>query len=261
MTMEIDKSQRGAYWHRQRIGNITASEFHNLMKDSKGEVVMTEEEIEAYKQEHPKAKNIPTTKKVNVPFSDATYSYLNRKVMERFIPKTGGTLDEYIEQRNVSNRAMQYGTDMEDNARKRYGREMGYEVYEVEYLPLKGYENICGVSADGIVREAKGGCEIKCPFYIEHHMDYLLLETPDDLLDLKPEYYWQCRLNMLAWDLDWYDFVSYCPYVSKSRQIKILRMHRDKVIDEEIYRRLDLAKAYMEEKINQIKNAQTIITS
>ena len=252
-------AQRSQEWLRQRIGMITASEFHNLMKNSKGEVEMTEAEIEAYKLEHPRTKNIPTTKKVDVPFSDASYTYLNKKVMERFIPKTGGTLDEYIEERNITNRAMQYGTDMEDDARKRYAREMGCEVFEVEFLPLPGYENICGVSADGIVREQKGGIEIKCPFYIENHMDYLLLETPDDLLSLKPDYYWQCRLNMLAWDLDWYDFVSYCPYISKSRQIKILRIPRDRAIDGEILKRLDLAKAYMEDRIYKIKEAKTII--
>src|SRR3712207_8104781 len=73
-----------------------------------------------------------------------------------------------------------------------------------------------------LFRSKGGGIEIKNPFYIEHHLEYLLLETPDDLLALKPEYYWQCRLNMLAWDLDWYDFVSFCPYVSKSKQLKVL---------------------------------------
>lgn len=250
--------QRSLEWHKQRLGFITASEFHNMMKNSKSEVPMTEDEIEAYKTEHPRAKNIPTTKKVEVAFSDATYTYLNRKIMERYIPKNGAA-DEYIEMHDITNRAMQYGTDLESMAREEYAKAMGYEVMEVEFALLEGYKDICGVSADGIVRKENGGCEIKCPFLIEHHMEYLMLQNIEELLDLKPEYYWQMRLNMLAWNLDWYDFVSFCPYISRSKQLKVLRMFRDKEIDKEICRRLDLAKEYMKEKINAINNIQTII--
>lgn len=251
--------QRTVEWAKSRMGMITASEFSNLMKSSKQEVPMTEEEVAAYKAEHPRAKNIPTTKKVEAAFSDATYTYLNRKIMERYIPKNDGTMDEYIEIHDITNRAMQYGTDFEASAREAYASLMGYEVMEVGFEPLKGYEKICGVSSDGIVRQEKGGIEIKCPYTIEHHMDYLLLENIEQLLDIKPEYYWQMRLNMLAWDLEWYDFVSYCPYVSKSKQLKVLRMYRDKEIDKEIYYRLDLAKDYMAKQIEKINNIQTII--
>jgi len=251
--------QRSIQWHKNRLGKITASEFSNLMKNSKQEIPMTEDEIEAYKQEHPRAKNIPTTKKVEVPFSDATYTYLNRKVMERYIPMNDGTVEEYIELHDVSNMAMRYGTDMESMARDAYANLMGYEVMEVEFVPIKGFEALCGASADGIVRQEKGGCEIKCPFSIEHHMDYLMLSSIDELLELKPEYYWQMRLNMLAWDLEWYDFVSYCPYISASKQIKVLRMYRDKSIDEEILRRLSLAQKYMADKIATINKVETII--
>ncbi len=251
--------QRSLDWHKARLGFITASEFHNLMKNSKAEVPMTEAEIEAYKTEHPKAKNIPTTKKVEVPFSEATYTYLNRKLMERYIPKDSGTTDEYVELHDISNRAMNYGTDTESLARDTYAEIMGYEVMEVEFVPLKGYETICGASADGIVRNEKGGCEIKCPFAIEHHLEYMMLQSAADLLALKPEYYWQVRLNMLVWNLDWYDFISFCPYISKSKQMKVLRIFRDKEIDKEIFTRLDLATKYMIEKIEEINNIQMII--
>lgn len=264
--------QRTLEWQKLRIGSITASEFHNLMKDSKQELPLTDEDIaqlkadyEKFMAENPKSKKqlkIPETKKVVVPFSDASYTYLNRKIMERYIPREGGTLDEYIEMRNVQNRAMQYGTDMEDVARQRYADDMGYEVLTVEYIPIKGYEGFAGASADGIIRgshDGFGGIEIKNPFYIEHHLDNLLLKTPQDLLDLHPDYYWQIRLCMLAWDLDWYDFVSFCPYISHSKQLKVLRVYRDKDIDNEIYHRLDLAREYMRQKIDEINNTQLIV--
>lgn len=252
-------AQRSLEWQVQRLGMVTASEFSNLMKNSKQEVPMTADEIEAYKEEHPRAKIIPSTKKVEVAFSDATYTYLDRKVMERFIPKNTGTCDEYIETHQVSNIAMRYGTDLEPMARNAYAEKMGYEVMEVEFIPLKGFETICGVSSDGIVRDEKGGIEIKAPFLIEHHLDYLLLENVGQLLETRPEYYWQMRLNMLAWDLDWYDFVSYCPYISPSKQLKILRMYRDREIDAEMLRRLSKARDYMFQQMKKLNNIQTII--
>lgn len=250
--------QRSSEWLKQRIGCITASEFHYLMKNHKEDVPLTDDEIEAYKAEHPRAKNIPTCKKLDMPFSDATYTYLNRKIMERYIPQ-GDVLDEYIEERQISNRAMDYGTLMESSARSRYAEETDSEVIEVGFVPLDGFEKFCGASADGIVRSKDGGIEIKCPFLIEHHLEYLLMKNPEDLLALKPEYYWQVCLNMLVWDRKWWDFVSYCPYVSKSKQMKILRIYRDKDIDKEIIKRVGLAVDYMRSKIEQIDKVETKI--
>lgn len=250
--------QRSLEWKRQRLGMITASEFYNLMKNHKEEISMTDEEIENYKLEHPKARNIPTTKKVEAPFSDATFTYLDRKIMERYIPQNGAD-EEYLWLHDVPNKAMMYGTDNESSARRCYAERMGYEVIEVEFIPLDGYEKFCGVSSDGIVRGAKGGVELKCPYNIEHHVENLLMQNGNDLLDLRPEYYWQVRLNMFAWDTEWWDFVSFCPFVAPSKQLKVLRIYRDNGIDNEIKKRLDLAVSYIKKRMNQIKNTPTII--
>lgn len=250
--------QRSLEWQCQRLGMITASEFHNLMKNHKEEVPMSEEEIEAYKAEHPKARNIPTTKKIEVPFSEATWTYLNRKVMERYIPHDGSD-ETYVGLHDISNRAMQYGTDTEALARRTYAERMGYEVLEVGFVPLDGYEKFCGASADGIVRHESGGVELKCPYNIEHHMENLLLQSEEDLAELRPEYYWQIRLNMLVWDTQWWDFVSFCPFISPSKQLKVLRIKRDKEIDEEIKARISLAVSFMKTRIEQLEYIETII--
>lgn len=245
-------------WFTQRLGFITASEFHNLMKNHKEEVHMSEEEIEQYKTEHPRAKNIPTTKKVEMPFSDATYTYLDRKIMERYIPHDGSD-ETYVGLHDISNRAMQYGTDTESIARRTYAERMGYEILEVGFIQLEGYEKFCGVSSDGIVRHEKGGIEIKCPYNIEHHVENLLMQNVDDLFQLRPEYYWQARLNMLAWNADWWDFVSFCPFVSHSKQLKVLRINRDKEVDAMMISRIELAVSYMKKRIDELENAITII--
>lgn len=245
-------AQRTTDWHRQRLGRITASEFHVLMKNRK--VAMTEEELAMYKAENPKSRT--TTKEV--PFSEATFTYLNRKVMERYIPKDGSE-EIYIDLHDISNRAMGYGTDTEPLARRCYAERMGYEVLEVEFESLEGFNEICGASADGIVRYHNGGVELKCPYGIEHHMENLLMENVEDLFELRNEYYWQMRLCMLVWNTEWWDFVSFCPYISASKQLKVIRMYRDKSIDESIIERLTIAKEYMMRKITELNEINSII--
>lgn len=230
--------QRTTDWMKLRMGKITASECAVLMKNNR-------------KKE---------------PFSDATYSYLDKKVMERYIPDVGGNMEEYIEGHTITNAAMRYGTELEPMARQRYAERMDYEVMEVEFLPLKGFEMFCGASADGIVRKhiptgeiLNGGVELKCPYTVESHLTHLLLAKPEDLLEAKPEYYWQCVLNMLAWDADWWDFVSFCPYVGKTKQLKVLRIHRDKEIDGQLIQRITLATEYMKQRISEINSIETLI--
>ena len=91
--------QRTDEWFLARKGMMTASEIYLLLNNHKEQ--MTEEELAAYKEANPKSR--VTTKEV--PFSDGTFTWLNHKVAERFMPDNAFL--EYIELNNVSNRAMQ----------------------------------------------------------------------------------------------------------------------------------------------------------
>ena len=73
------------------------------------------------------------------------------------------------------------------------------------------------------------------------------------------EYYWQCMANILFTGTEFCDFVSYCPYVSKSKQIKILRIYRNEEDIKLLTDRISLAIQYMKDRIDNIKNIQTII--
>lgn len=251
--------QRTKEWFICRLGKITASEVVNLMKEHKEP--MTEEELAEWKKANPKSR--VTTK--TVPFSDASYTYLNGKVMENYLPihskdiTSKNIVEEYVEQHSFSNRATEWGVLMEDSARQRYSEEMGYEVIQVGFIPYPEFPNLAGGSPDGMIREEKGGIEIKCPFTLEKHLQHLLYKTPDELKENEPEYYWQCYMNMLVTECDFWDFISYNPYVSRSKQLKVLRIKRNEEEIKLLKERIALAVEYMREQMSKIDNIQTII--
>ena len=257
--MKEDKIQGGIEWKRARLGKITGSEIYVLTKNHKR--AMTDEELAVFKAANPKSR--VTT--VEEAFSDATYTYLNRKVMENYLPLTSQSIaavnavNEYIEEHTVSNKAMQYGTLWEDAARRRYAEVMNCEVLEVGFEPYKQYPNLVGVSPDGMVRESKGGVEIKCPFTMEKHLQHFLYETPLDLKENDEQYYWQCVACMLVTDCDYWDFVSFNPYLSVSKQLKILRIPRDEQDINLLRSRITLSVEYMREKMRELDNIPTII--
>lgn len=230
---------------------MTASEIYLLLNNHKEQ--MTDEELAAYKEANPKSR--VTTKEV--PFSDGTYTWLNHKVAERFMPDNAFL--EYIELNNVSNRAMQHGTFWEDEARKRYAERMSYEVFEVGFIPLRGYEKFAGGSPDGMIREEKGLIEIKCPFTPETHQDYLLFEQPEDLKEYNLQYYAQMQLNILVTECDFCDFVAFDPRTSASKQLKVLRIPKDEEMCKTLIERIELAKEYQKERIEKINNAKITI--
>lgn len=251
--------QRTIEWHRQRLGLMTASEISVLMKDHKEP--MTEDELAEWKKLNPKSR--VTTK--TVPFSDATFTYLNRKVMEHYLPINSknedarNAVDEYIEEHSFSNRAMDFGTFWEPTARNKYAEMMGYEVFEVGFVPYDKYPNLAGASPDGLIREEKGGCELKCPYTLDKHLQHLLYETPEELKENEEEYYWQCYMAMLVTGCEFWDFVSFNPYISKSKQLKVLRIKRDEDEINLLKERIDLAVEYFKEQFRKIDVIKTII--
>lgn len=251
--------QRTQEWRRLRLGHITSSEISVLLKDRK--VAMTEEELAEFKAANPKSR---VTTKV-LPFSDATFTYLNRKVMENLLPVNSkdtyaqNCVDEYIELHSQESAATRYGTEMESMAREKYAEAMGYEVYESEFVPYKVYPKLVGGSPDGLIRQENGIIEIKCPFTLEKHLQHVMYVHQQELRENEEEYYWQCVGNMLFTDTEFCDFVSYCPYVSKSKQLKILRVYRDENEIKLLSERIDLGVTYMKELLALLSKVNMII--
>jgi len=251
--------QRTKDWYAARLGKITSSEIYVLTKDRK--VPMTDEELAEHKAANPKSR---VTTKV-VPFSDTTFSYLNRKVMENCMPLwsddvlSQNIIEEYIELRNYSTRATQWGVDMEPVARERYAETMGYEVCEAGFIPYDRYPNLCGGSPDGIIVDEPGCIEIKCPYTLEKHLQHFLYTTAEDIKENDEQYYWQCVNNMIVTETDFCDFISYCPYVSPSKQLKVLRIHRNEDDVKFLKERITLAVNYIKIQLGTLNETQAII--
>lgn len=251
--------QRSIEWRRARLGKLTSSEISVLMKDHKE--TMTDDELAAFKVANPKSR---VTTKV-VPFSDATYSYLNRKVMEHFLPVNStdtysqNCVDEYIEMHTQESAATRYGSDMEAMARDKYAEAMGYEVYVTGFTPYAKFPRLVGGSPDGMIRQEVGIIEVKCPFTLEKHLQHLMYQSQEELKTEEDTYFWQCMANILFTNTEFCDFVSFNPYVSKSKQLKILRVYRNDADISILTERIDIAVQYMKEKIADIGGVQNII--
>ena len=251
-----EMQQRSREWFLARKGLMSASEIYLLLNNHKEEIPLTDEEKMQFRAEHPRAK-IPETKKVEAPFSDGTFTWLNHKIAEYYMPDEAFL--EYNELRQVNNRAVQHGEFWEEDARNRYAIEMGYEVYEVGFIPLKGFEQFAGGSPDGMIREEKGLIEIKCAFNPEVHQDYLLFEKPEDLKEYNLQYYVQMQMNMIVTDCAFCDFVAFDPRTSVSKQLKVLRIPRDGEMCILLLERIALAKEYYKDRMSKLDNIKNII--
>lgn len=69
---------------------------------------------------------------------------------------------------------------------------------------------------DGISELNDFGFEIKCPWNSGNHLKNLSMQTSEDLLDLRPEYYWQIYGYLWILGLNRYKFCSYDPRFQKA---------------------------------------------
>ena len=78
------------------------------------------------------------------------------------------------------------------------------------------------------------------------------------------QYYCQLQYNMICVeretgvDVTFGDFVSYDPRISRSKQLKVLRIPKDEEIQNQLLERTKLAVEYFKEKINQINKSEKI---
>lgn len=119
---------------------------------------------------------------------------------------------------SFTNAAMQWGTDMEPQARRIYEFMEGVEVQEVGFAVHPTIE-MSGASPDGLVGET-GLVEIKCP-NTATHIETLLGASIDG------KYIKQMQWQMACTGREWCDFVSFDPRLPERMQIYIQRVKAD----------------------------------
>lgn len=117
-----------------------------------------------------------------------------------------------------TNAAMQWGTDMEPEARIAYEFYRDATVSEVGFVPHPSIAET-GASPDGLVGD-DGLLEIKCP-NTATHIDTLRGGS------LPEKYFLQIQWQLACTGRDWCDFVSYDPRLPESMRLFVDRVKRD----------------------------------
>ena len=193
MREEIACVEQGTLdWYKARLGNITSSNVHFVMKAGKATKSNPNPEV----------------------FSDTAKGYLYQVASERNLwPSTTEDPDkfqEYLFRVEFSNKAIRYGQENEDVARKAYESILNREVAQAGFIIHPTIPNY-GDSPDGIVLDENGkpagALEIKCP-KPETFMKYkATIHNAEELKAEKPDYYWQCQSHCECNNLPWCDFV------------------------------------------------------
>lgn len=148
------------------------------------------------------------------------------------IASNGKGLDTYIvelmseyyssgERDYYSNKHMERGNELEDQARTIYELETKNDVEQVGFIE---YNDFAGCSPDGLVGK-DGMMEIKCPDDKGHFKTLLNGKS-----EIATKYHWQMQMQMLISSRDWCDFVSYNPNFEKSTFIFRVFKDSDKFI-------------------------------
>jgi putative phage-type endonuclease len=172
--------QRTAGWFADRCGKVTASRIADVMACRKDGKPM-------------KARD----------------DYMAEVIAEQL---TGDTAEHFV------SKAMQWGIEMEPEARSRYEVIRQTFVEEVGFIPHPTIE-MAGASPDGLVGD-DGLVEIKCPTTATH-IKTLIRDAAD------PQYLPQMQWQLACTGRKWCDFVSFDPRLPDALQVAIYRVERD----------------------------------
>lgn len=171
--------QGTAEWHAVRCGKVTASRVADVVARTK------------------------------TGFGASRANYMAELIAERL---TGSPAEGF------KSPAMQWGTEMEPEARAAYQFHVNTRVQQVAFV---SHPNIgmTGASPDGLVGE-DGLVEIKCP-NTATHIDTLLSAT------VPAKYVTQMQWQMACTGRRWCDFASYDPRMPESMRLHVQRVPRD----------------------------------
>lgn len=124
-----------------------------------------------------------------------------------------------------SNRAMEWGTQHEAEAREAYETETGNLVQQAGFILHPDHPTV-GCSPDGLVGD-DGGQEIKCPFSSVVHVQTLKGGMPS-------EHKAQVQGTMWITGRKYWDFVSYDPRMPEHLRLYIERIARNDAYIEEL---------------------------
>ena len=203
----LDVEQGTPEWHAARLGKVTASRIADVMAKTKAG------------------------------YGASRANYMAELICERL---TGASAERF------TNSAMQWGTDMEPQARETYAFLNAVDVRQVGFVLHPSIDD-AGASPDGLVGDA-GLVEIKCPNTATHIETLLSQTVPQKYVD-------QMQWQMLCTDRQWCDFVSFDPRLPDNLSMWVHRVERDVDRINQIDAEVSLFLAEMEDKLNRLQAA------
>ena len=220
--------QRSLGWFRARLGTITGSQVGLLMKSGRSKSELFGDTAKSY-----------------------IYSVAAERDMNPVIVNDDELFEEYLKQVDVTSKAMQWGTDQEENARALYEKITGRHIVEVGSCKHPTIPNFAS-SPDGYFYDENTGeklcLEIKCPNQATFMRYKCEIHDNASLLAVKYEYFYQCMAHMMCVDAKWCDFVVYNPYQAKP--IHIVRILPDENVFAEMEKRIRIANDIIDELID-----------
>lgn len=227
-----ETGQRSLDWYRARMGNFTGSRVSELMKSGRGGEV----------------------------FSETAKGYIYQVAAERsFNPAfmaDDGIFTDYLNQTNVTTKAMQWGVEQEGAAKRTYMRlrfpDGDGELSEAESCAHPSVAHFAA-SPDGLVLDRKSGTmrvlEVKCPNLATFMRYRSEIHDGAGLKSVKPEYYWQVMAEMSCTDTESADFIAYAPWLSSP--IHVVTIVRDDEAIAKMLERVRLADEMVESLIRE----------
>lgn len=203
---QLDMEQGSPEWFSARCGKVTASRVADIIAKTK------------------------------TGYSTSRANYAAQLITERL---TGLPAESF------TNAAMQWGTDMEPEARQAYEF---YEAVTVEQVGLVLHPTIgdSAASPDGLVGE-DGLVEIKCPNTATHIETLLGRSVP-------AKYITQMMWQMACTGRKWCDFVSYDPRMPESMRFFCQRVQRDEAVIADLEAEVIAFLKEVREKIASLQN-------
>lgn len=202
--------QRSSEWFSARLGKVTGSRVADLMA------------------------------KTRTGYSASRQNYMAELVVERL---TGQQAERF------TNAAMQWGTDVEPQARAAYEFLMDRSVTEIGFV-LHPEITDFGASPDGLV-DADGLLEIKCP-NTATHIETLLSET------VPGKYVTQMQAQMACTGRLWCDFVSFDPRLPGDMQMWVSRVQRDDAMIADMEREIVAFLDELDAKVDALRTRYSV---
>ncbi|MXO67754.1 exonuclease [Altererythrobacter marinus] len=206
MSEHID--QRSEDWFAARLGKATASRIVDVMATLKS--------------------GKPAASREN---------YAAQLVAERL---TGAKSEGF------TNAAMQWGVDMEPEARAAYAEHIGDQPVEIGFIDHPTIA-MSGASPDGLVG-FDGMLEIKCPNTATHIAT--LRGAP-----IERKYVLQMQWQMACAEREWCDFASYDPRMPEEMRLHVRRVERDDELIAEIEQAVSAFLAEIDETVAELSAA------